>query len=240
MTSVLTKAAPTVTGKSASRPPAALLRRVPRQERGRVRVEKLLDAAAAVIANTGVDAATTNAIAAQAETSVGSLYQFFPNKEAIVDALAARYNSELRRINDEAMSSDMMFAPLPELMNRVVTALLCFHEENPAYRHVYQATHRADGAPGDKEAELHKAVVHRVEAILVARAPNMDSQVMHLHATVAVLAVHALLGFAMTASVAMRDGIVSELKGLIVNYLSDAISGVTTHPPLGISVERSG
>jgi len=51
-----------------------LMRRVPQQDRGQRRVEKILDAAAEVIAEVGVQAATTNAIAARAETSVGSLY----------------------------------------------------------------------------------------------------------------------------------------------------------------------
>jgi AcrR family transcriptional regulator len=211
-------------GAIQGRPPAALLRRVPRQERGRVRVEKILDAAADVIASTGVEAATTNAIAAKAHTSVGSLYQFFPNKEAIVEALAARYNAELRRINDEAMTADDASTPIPEVVERVVSALLAFHDTNPAYRHVYQATHCPDGAPSDKEAELHKSVVARVEEVLMARAPKMDSHVKHVHATIAVLSVHALLGFAMTASPTMRVSIVEELKSMIVKYLGEAIN----------------
>jgi len=231
MTLTLKETTPGRVGLMAARPPAALLRRVPRQERGRVRVEKILDAAADVIASTGVEAATTNAIAAQAQTSVGSLYQFFPNKEAIVDALAARFNAELRRINDEAMSPESPDVSLQTLVDRVVTALLRFHQENPAYRHVYQATHRPDGAPGDKEAELHKAVTHRVEQLLEARAPQMPSYAKHLHATIAVLSVHALLGFAMTASPMMQTGIVDELKAMIVTYLSDAINGRSALPP---------
>src|SRR5215218_3084242 len=111
-----------------SRPPAELLRRVPRQERGRERVEKILDSAARVIAEVGVEAMTTNAIATRANTSVGSLYQFFPNKDAIVEALAARYNAELRRINTEAMSVEAESLPLGEVIERVVTPLLGFHQ----------------------------------------------------------------------------------------------------------------
>jgi AcrR family transcriptional regulator len=205
-----------------SRPPASLLRRVPRQERGRERVGKILDAAAAVIAEVGVDTMTTNAIAARANTSVGSLYQFFPNKEAIVEALAARYNTELRRINEEAMSSEATFLPLDELIERIITSLLRFHEANPAYRHVYHAMNGPDG-PSCGEAELHKAVVSRLEAVLDSRASAMLPEQRHIHATVSVLTVHALLGFAMTASPTMREGIARELKRLMVAYMEDAI-----------------
>jgi AcrR family transcriptional regulator len=209
------------------------LRRIPRQERGRVRVEKILDAAADVIANVGVEAATTNAIAAHANTSVGSLYQFFPNKEAIVEALAVRFNTELRQLNDTVLSPDTMMAPLPKLVDSVVDSLLRFHEANPAYRHVYQATHRSMGSPGTKEAELHKVVVGRVEELLRLRKPSMESTTKHLHATVSVLAVHALLGFAMTASPGTRAGIVEELKGMIVTYLAEAINGRGNGAPMG-------
>ncbi|HSB53997.1 MAG TPA: helix-turn-helix domain-containing protein, partial [Gemmatimonadales bacterium] len=76
---------------------AAEPHRQPRQERGERRVEEILDAAAAVIAEGGVEAATTNAIAERAGSSVGSLYHFFPHKDAIVLALAERYEAELRR-----------------------------------------------------------------------------------------------------------------------------------------------
>ena len=63
----------------------------PLQARGHRRVDLLLDAAAAVVAEVGVEAATTNAIAARAKTSVGSLYQFFPDKDALVWALGQRF-----------------------------------------------------------------------------------------------------------------------------------------------------
>jgi AcrR family transcriptional regulator len=211
------------TPEAVTRPPVQLLRRVPRQERGRERVEKILNAAAVVIAEIGVDTMTTNAIASRADTSVGSLYQFFPNKEAIVEALAARYNAELRRINEVAMSSKTTFLPLNDLIERVVNPLLRFHEENPAYRHVYHAMNGPDG-PSCGEAELHKAVVARLEAVIQARAPKMLPEKRHIYSTVAVLTVHALLGFAMTASPVMREKIVQELKGLMVSYLDESIA----------------
>jgi len=211
-----------------------LLRRVPRQERGRERVEKILNAAALLIAEVGVAAATTNAIAARARTSVGSLYQFFPNKDMIVAALAARYNDELRQLNERALPSDAAFASLEELVEYVVTPILQFHEDCPAYRHIYHATNGPEGT-ADRKPELHDAVVARLESVLQIRAPQLSADARHLHATVAVLTVHALLDFAMTASPMTRDGIVHELKRLMVSYLETVIddhddrSTVTQH-----------
>src|SRR6266542_6598743 len=59
-----------------------------RQARGERRIAQLLDAAGEVFATVGYAAATTNAIAAQAGVSPGTLYQFFPNKQAMAEALA--------------------------------------------------------------------------------------------------------------------------------------------------------
>ena len=64
--------------------------------RGERRVASLLDAAGHVFGELGYHAANTNAIAAEAKVSPATLYQFFPNKEAIADALETRYAMELR------------------------------------------------------------------------------------------------------------------------------------------------
>lgn len=66
------------------------MRRTPQQERGQRRVQQILDAAAEVFAEVGYEVATTNMIAQRANTSIGSLYQFFPNKDSIVKLLARR------------------------------------------------------------------------------------------------------------------------------------------------------
>ncbi|BAC90446.1 TetR/AcrR family transcriptional regulator [Gloeobacter violaceus] len=71
--------------------PAGQVRRTPKQERGRQRVERILPAATEVFAEVGYEAATTHGIAERAETAVGSLYQFFPDKRALFKALEQRH-----------------------------------------------------------------------------------------------------------------------------------------------------
>jgi AcrR family transcriptional regulator len=74
---------------------APSIAREPQRHRGRVRVAALIDAAAAVFAEKGFDAATMTEIAARGATAIGSLYQFFPNKEVLADAVLARYGELL-------------------------------------------------------------------------------------------------------------------------------------------------
>src|ERR1700693_3508397 len=65
--------------------------RVPKRARGKQRVAALLQAAAAVFAEKGYEAATMTEIAARAGAPIGSLYQFFPAQEALVDILVQNF-----------------------------------------------------------------------------------------------------------------------------------------------------
>src|SRR5580693_2824844 len=69
--------------------------RAPKRERGKQRVAALLQAAAAVFAEKGYEAATMSEIAARARAPIGSLYQFFPVKEALADTLVQDYAAML-------------------------------------------------------------------------------------------------------------------------------------------------
>lgn len=75
-------------------------RRLPTQERARATVELVLDTAAAEIERDGLDGLTTRRIAAAAGLSVGALYEYFPNKEAIVHALADAWLQKVRNAID--------------------------------------------------------------------------------------------------------------------------------------------
>jgi len=82
---------------------ATALRRAPAQERSKARVEKMLESAIAIIAEKGSDALRMNEVAENAGVSIGSLYQFFPDKAAIIRTLAARYNEQGRNCIEEEL-----------------------------------------------------------------------------------------------------------------------------------------
>src|SRR5258708_13008477 len=73
-------------------------RRIPIQERGERRVAGLLEAAAAIFSAVGYEAATMRDIAERAGASIGSLYQFFPNKEVVARAIKTQYCQELKEL----------------------------------------------------------------------------------------------------------------------------------------------
>jgi len=117
------------TGKLAAR---LRVRKAPRQERSKVMVEAILEAAAEIFAELGYARATTNKIAERAGVSVGSLYQYFPNKDSLISSLYEVHharihevaNNALRRFGDHSVE-------LEEGLRRFLHELNEVHEANP-------------------------------------------------------------------------------------------------------------
>ena len=187
-------------------------------------MEEILDAAAAVIAEVGVEAATTNAIAERAGSSVGSLYHFFPNKEAIVLGLAARYESEMKQLNQVAMQGEADKLPVALMAEGIVTPLVGFMERNPAYMPVFYAT-KDPHNPRCMTDELSETIVGLVDRLMATRAPHVAPAHRHLQASVAVELVHRMLEYAWMSPPSERQGIVGELKRLLALYSEMIDSG---------------
>ena len=88
----------------------SVFRRQPQQQRSQARVEQILKAAAEVFWEVGYDAAT-HAIAQRAETAVGTLYRFFPNKLAIFHELEKRHRQGVEATHTRMMTPEFMTSP---------------------------------------------------------------------------------------------------------------------------------
>src|SRR5258708_33123605 len=106
---------------------------VVRRARGLQRIASILAAAETVFERMGYEEATTNHIAAQAEISPGSLYQFFSNKEEIAQALALRYTEELQQAYDSIFSVEAASLPFSGWLDQIIDTLLAFHLSHPAF-----------------------------------------------------------------------------------------------------------
>src|SRR4051812_25649343 len=120
----------------------SLERRKPTQARSQERVQRILEAAAQVVDEVGYDAATTNAIAKRAGASIGSLYQFFPNKAALMHALAIQYMDELRGLLQKALT-DLNAEGLSwqDVVGRVIDAFAHFHQTRAGFRAIWFGGH---------------------------------------------------------------------------------------------------
>lgn len=115
--------------------------RTPRQERSRHTVECLLAAAAQVFAAEGYANTTTNHIAARAGVSIGSLYQYFPSKDALLLALAERHvEHAFAAVMDEVRAKQD--APVREFLRALVDALVAAHRIEPRlHRVIFEEAH---------------------------------------------------------------------------------------------------
>lgn len=104
-------------------------RKKPTQSRGKSTVDFIIEATKKIIINEGYDHATTNHIAEVTGVSVGSLYQYFPNKEAIVLALIEETVS-LAANKVRTKLRGLMDIPLEEAMHEVIRMILSTYQEN--------------------------------------------------------------------------------------------------------------
>jgi AcrR family transcriptional regulator len=111
--------------------------RLPKQARSRERFDRILDAAAALFAEVGYDAVTADEIAARADTSVGGLYRFFPDKLAIFHALADRYFNQLQKLFIALHTEETLQLPLEDYINHMIDTFDQFVVANPGYRAVF-------------------------------------------------------------------------------------------------------
>lgn len=106
-------------------------RKLPRQRRSRATVEALVEATARLLAERGYRGATTRRIAERAGVSVGSLYQYFPSRDALVTAVLERHVAHVLD-TAAALFRRLEQAPLEDLIRRLVTAVLELHERDHA------------------------------------------------------------------------------------------------------------
>lgn len=209
------------------------LRRLPQQSRGQRRINLILDAAEALFAEIGYDATTTNAIAARANTAIGSLYQYFPNKEAIVAALVTRFLEQMRLAFDEALrgADTQPGAPVGELLDRVLDPLLRLHARRSALLTVCFRLPQHDAELAPAAQALTQEIISRLDAVVAQREPWLDAAKRRLHVTIVVEVVKGLLPLTAAPDGTQRPEVIAELKRLLRAYMAtmraaDARAGV--------------
>lgn len=192
---------------------------VRRQARGLKRMAEILDAAELVIAEVGYPEMTTNQVAARAGLSPGSLYQFFRNKQEILDALVSRYTVERQEFWDAALTAVTPGVPLETLVGQVVDESVAFKGRSPAYWSLLYGS-----ATGDKLATaaqvLHDAIARQVAALLRRRSPGLAEERALLMGTMAVAMVKAVMPLVSTAAPEHARELVDELKVALTRYLA--------------------
>lgn len=207
-----------------------------RQARGERRIEQLLAAAADVFDAVGYEAATTNAIAAKAGVSPGTLYQFFPNKQAMAEALATEYAVRYKAARDRALDPAMAAeATFEQLIDQITDPLLTFRREAPGFDALFTGS-VVSPELNDRLHQLHVELMSQLEQVFAARRPDLPAAVISSHAQVAVQIFKGLLPMVLTGSAEQRKRGARELKTVIERYLRPVLADV---PPLKGGASRA-
>ena len=118
-----------------ARRPQTNPRKIASQTRSRSTVDALVEATARVLTRDGHDRASTNRIASTAGVSIGSLYQYFPSKEALVAAVIARHAQELSRVVHDTMLK-VAARPIEIAVRELVVAAIAAHRIDPKLHRV--------------------------------------------------------------------------------------------------------
>lgn len=110
-------------------------RKKPSQARSRVTVDALIEATARILVRESFDKASTNRIAEAAGVSIGSLYQYFPSKEALVAAVIDRHKQDLMQVARDVLA-EVAALPLEEAVRRLVTVAIEAHRFDPRLHRV--------------------------------------------------------------------------------------------------------
>lgn len=193
-------------------------RRTPVQERSKDRVNLILSVAAEIISEVGVEGAKTSEIARRADISLASLYRYFPNKAAIVKAIAEQHIEKLdKRMKDFVQNFD-----LEDGFDRLIDTYAQFYRSEPGYKEIWSGV---EAMPELQELDLGElydnaqAISQRAQELF----PEMDKDRLWLICVMLPRVCGATLRLAMNMDERQAKILLTELKTMVKAYLRERI-----------------
>jgi AcrR family transcriptional regulator len=197
--------------------PVGPLRRVPVQGRSLARVHRMLDACAELVDEVGYDGLTTTLLAERAAVAIGSVYQFFPDKRAIVQALAMRnVEAYVTRVTARVASGT-----LPNWWDAVDAAMdefIDMHRGTPGFR-TLRFGDVVDRFLLDEERDNDTVIAEQLGQLLVQEFGLPDGANLRLAMTVAVEIADALVKLAFRRDPEGDRPVLAQAKEVVRDYL---------------------
>lgn len=197
-------------------------RRQPVQARSRERVERILDAAVQLLIEEGYDAVKTNAIARRAEVSIGSVYQFFPNRFAIFGALAERYREKIAH----SLESHLKVDPdrtWEQALEETVDTLAAMWRTDWAFHSVWLAIQNTAELRDSREQYRNVLLRDTVVAFLRSVLPHATDAEIAMIGRVTLESSNLMLDLSMRTS-PQDQHMIDELKLMLHSYIQAHVS----------------
>ncbi|MFC5749207.1 TetR/AcrR family transcriptional regulator [Actinomadura rugatobispora] len=194
------------------------LRRRPAQRRSAERVQRMLDACADILDEDGYDGLTTTRIAQRAEVAIGSVYQFFPDKRAVAQALALRNLEQFgQRISRRLAEGG--FAHWTDTVGAIIDIFVDMHRTVPGFREL-RFGDVADINLLDSVSDNNSVVADRLRRMIVENFAISDTAELARALAIAVEAGDAVLKLAFRRAPGGDPAIIAEAERLIHGYLA--------------------
>ena len=210
---------------SSSSPKLNKMRRQPQQARSQERVRQILDIAEQLFLEIGYESTTTRAIAARAGVSVGSLYQFFPDKEAILKALAIRYmQAQYQRFLD-LHTSEAVTLPLRSYVDQMIDVFDQFYTDYPGSRAIFEKLlDTITWSAIEKIDDFEYQVIDELAQFFHARKPSLSITKCKRMAMITTKTITELLWLSLSGDQGFRQELVAETKLLTLSYLQQYLN----------------
>ena len=204
-----------------ARKPRTKPRKHASQERSRATVDALVEATARILVREGFDKASTNRIAEVAGVSVGSLYQYYPGKEALVVAVIDRHNRQIMQVVRRALA-EVASQPIAKAVRRLVTVAIEAHRIDPKLHRVLAEQIPRTGALENVEA-FNRETYALLRTYLEGHRGEIRVTDLGLATFVCVTSIEALAHNAVLRSESLSEELmrtlVDEATRLVVGYL---------------------
>jgi AcrR family transcriptional regulator len=195
------------------------LRRAPTQQRSRARQERILAAATALIAAQGSDAMRMGELAEKAGISIGSLYQYFPDKAAIIRTLAERYNAQGRACIEAALAEVRDIASFRTAFGALIDTYYAIFLAEPVMRDIWSGT-QADKGLRDIELADSRANGAVLAATLARLDPDADRERLASKAFLIMQLGEATMRLAISVDRREGDRLVQDYKRMVMRELA--------------------
>lgn len=201
------------------------VRVIPRQPRSQQTVDRILDSAAALFAGVGYENTTTNAIAGRSGISIGAFYRYFPDKDAVLQALTGRYRQEALTLTRTLFVEDARYLPPEVLIHRLIDPFLEMYRRRPAYAHILLGAD-VSGDIAAASCELEAEMTRRIAGFFCLLAPHLDEKRAYLVAVISKATVKMLLSLILTSDgEQQQEDAIAEVKKMLLAYLTPQLWG---------------
>lgn len=196
----------------------SIIRNTPQQDRSRQRLNAILKATESLLTEVGYEGITTSAVAKRAGTSVGSVYKFFSDKDALLNGLAHAYLDEMQAALAEIFVPDALQEPLEKIIERTMTGIYGYAQAHPAFHHIFGGAWVSAEIATTIQAMNDKIRAY-IEGLLALRAPHISAIRRKAAAHLALYLIMGITQFAHEEDLQLREAILREIHQVGHLYL---------------------